>query len=60
MYGSWGGREVDECCGRIVVGGDVLIDDVWVVGCNANVDDEVFGLMLARVRCDSMRFLIEV
>ena len=60
MYGSWGGREVDECCGRVGIGGDVLIDDVWVVGGDVDVDDNIFWFMLVRVRCDIMRLLIDV
>ena len=60
MYGWWGGCEVDKCCGSVGIGGDALIDDVWVVGGDVNVDDNIFWFMLVRVRCDSMRPLIHV
>ena len=51
---------MDECCGRVGIGGDVLIDDVWVVGGDVDVDDNIFWFMLVRVRCDIMRLLIDV
>ena len=60
MYWPWGGCEVNECCCRVGIGGNVLIDDVGVVGCDVNIDDNICWFMLVRVRCDSMRLLIEV
>ena len=38
----------------------MLIDDVGVFGCDVNIDDNICWFMLVRVRCDSMRLLIEV
>ena len=51
---------MDKCCGSVGIGGDALIDDVWVGGGDVNVDDNIFWFMLVRVRCDSMRPLIHV
>ena len=51
---------MDKCCGRVGIGGDALIYDVWVGGGDVKVDDNIFCFMLVRVRCDSMRLLIHV
>ena len=51
---------MDECCGRVGIGGDALIDDVLVGGGDVNIDDNICWFMLVRVRCNSMRLLIEV
>ena len=51
---------MNKCCGRVGIGGDVRIDDVWVVGGDVNVDDNIFWFMLVKVRCDSMFLLIDV
>ena len=51
---------MDECCCRIGMGGDALIDDVWVGGGDVNIDDNIFWFMLVRVRCDSTCVVIHV
>lgn len=51
---------MDECCGRVGIGGDALIDDVLVGGGDVNVDDNISCFMLVRVRCNSMRLLMHV
>ena len=53
ICGLWWGNEVDKCCGRVYVGRDGGVDDLWIVGGEVKVDAEVVGVVIVSVRCDS-------
>ena len=40
---------MNECCGRVYVGGDGGVDDVWVVGGTVKVNCEVIGIVIVSV-----------